>query len=407
MTIFLKMAWRNIRRNLRRTVITLSAITFGLAAMIIFFGFINGWTAQGVDNTVRAYTGHIEIFRSGYREDPQLNKSITNIEEVLREIEKEPALSAYTYRLEMDGLISTAENSYGVLIRGIDPEQEIKVTAIRKRIIAGEYLGKEDGKGVLIGDRLARRLNAATGDKVVLMAQGAEGSFNAELFRIKGIFRMGIIPFDSATAIINLKEARMLAAVGESVTEVALMVDRPGSVLPAAERLKKRLSPSGYAVYSWEELLPAVKELIEFDNIFMYIILLIVIVVVALGILNTMLMSIIERTREFGIMTALGTSPNQVVLLVMLESIFIGMIGILLGAVIGIGANDIIAIKGIDLSRWAGSLEIFATVDPVIYPETKIWNVLWSSGAVLLTAMIVAIYPAIRAARLRPVEAMQ
>lgn len=406
MLIFLKMAWRNIRRNLRRTVITLSAVSFGLAAMILFFGFIDGWTAQGVDNTVRAYTGHIEIFRKGYRDDPQLTRSITNIAEVLREVENEPAISAYTYRLEMDGLISTAENSYGVLIRGIDPEQEIKVTAIKKRIIAGEYLREDEGKGVLIGERLARRLNATTGDKVVLMAQGADGSFNAELFRIKGIFRMGIIPFDSATAIITLKEVRMLAAIGDNVTEVALMVDRPGSVLPASERLKKSLTPSGYEVYSWEELLPAVKELIEFDNIFMYIILLVVIVVVALGILNTMLMSIIERTREFGIMMAMGTRPGQVVVLVMLESTFIGMIGILLGTVIGTGANGIIAIKGIDLSMWAGSLEIFATVDPVIYPETKIWNVLWSCGAVLLTTILVSVYPAIRAARLRPVEAM-
>ncbi len=127
-----------------------------------------------------------------------------------------------------------------------------------------------------------------------------------------------------------------------------------------ADRLKKRLAPLGYEIYSWEELLPAVKELIEFDNIFMYIILLIVIVVVALGILNTMLMSIIERTREFGIMMAMGTRPGQVVVLVMLESLFIGTIGILLGVVIGTGANGMIAIKGIDLSRWAGSLEIFA-----------------------------------------------
>lgn len=414
------MAWRNIQRNLRRTLITLSAITFGLSAMIMYFGFTDGFHDQWVENTVRAYTGHIQIFRSGYRDDPQLYRAIKEVSEVMAEIKREPAVETYTSRIEIQGLISTAENSYGVVIRGIEPKSETRVTAVKDRIIKGEYLeesevrnrgtwrieGFTDEKRVLIGYRLAERLNADIGDKIVLMVQAADGSITSELFRLKGVFKMGAIEMDSSFVFIPLRDAQMLAALGGNVTEIALMVKRSKDVLPAAGRLEKRLSTLGYEVYTWDELMPALQEMIELDNIFMYIILLIVLAVVSLGILNTLLMAIMERTREFGIMMAMGTKPYQIVLLVIIESFFIGMAGVILGLGIGIGANNIISIKGFDLSRWGGAGELFAILNPVVYPETSPGNVLWSSGIVFLTAIIVSIYPALKAARLKPVEAM-
>ena len=406
MSIFLKMAWRNIRRNLRRTLITLSAITFGLAAMIIFFGFTDGFHAQWVENTVKAYTGHIQIYRSGYHDDPQLNRSIADAAEIIKELKTEPAVDTYAERVEVQGLISTAENSYGVLIRGIDTGEEVKITGIKERIIKGEYLNEDKGRGVLIGHRLAEKLNAEIGDKIVLMVQAADGSLTAELFRLQGTFRIGATELDSSFAIVTLKDAQALSLLGDRVTEIAVMLKNPVDVLPVSKRLKERLVSSGYEVYTWEELMPALQEMIDLDNIFMYLILLVVLVVVSLGILNTMLMSIMERTREFGIMMAVGTSPRNVILLVMLESFFIGIIGIISGAGIGIGVNRIISIKGFDLSRWGGATEFFAILDPVIYPETDIINVLWSCAIVFLTALIVSVYPAVRAARLRPVEAM-
>ncbi|MBI5194068.1 MAG: ABC transporter permease [Nitrospirae bacterium] len=406
MSIFLKMAWRNIRRNLRRTIITLSAITFGLAAMIVFFGFTDGFHAQWVENTVKAYTGHIQIYRSGYRDDPQLNRSIANAAEIIKELKTESAVDTYAERVEVQGLISTAENSYGVLIRGIDPGEEVKITGIKERIIKGGYLNKDKGRGVLIGYRLAEKLNAEIGDKIVLMVQATDGSLTAELFRLQGTFRMGAVELDSSFAVVTLKDAQALSLLGNRVTEIAVMLKSPGDVLPVSKQLKERLVPSGYEVYTWEELMPALQEMIGLDNIFMYLILLVVLVVVALGILNTMIMSIMERTREFGIMMAVGTSPRNVILLVMLESFFIGIIGIIFGAGIGIGVNRIISIKGFNLSRWGGATEFFAILDPVIYPETDLINVLWSCAIVFLTALIVSLYPAVRAARLRPAEAM-
>src|SRR4030067_1335047 len=131
------MAWRNIQRNLRRTLISLSAISFGLSAVIVFFGFADGFHGQWVENTVKAYTGHIQIYRSGYRDDPQLNRSIADAAEIIKELKTEPAVDTYAERVEVQGLISTAENSYGVLIRGIDTGEEVKITGIKERIITG------------------------------------------------------------------------------------------------------------------------------------------------------------------------------------------------------------------------------------------------------------------------------
>lgn len=404
--MFLRLAWRNIFRNLRRTLITLGAITFGLSAMIVFFGFTDGFHAQWVENTVRAYTGHIQIYRKGYRDDPQLGRSIGDLKEVVRIVEGEPSLDTYTYRVEIQGLVSTAENSYGVLIRGIDPERELGITALKERVIEGEYLREDDGRGILIGYRLADRLNAEIGDKIVLMVQAADGSISADLFRLRGIFRMGAIEMDSSIVVITLKAAQRLAALDGRVTELALMVKGPSDVIPAAERLKERLIPLGYEVYTWQDLLPALKEMIDLDNVFMYIIFLIVLVVVSLGILNTMLMSIMERTREFGIMMAMGTKPHQVISMVMLEASILGLMGTILGILIGVAANEVIAIRGFDLSRWSGAMELFATLNPVVYPETDPMNVFRSSLLVLITTIVASIYPAVKAARLNPVEAI-
>ncbi len=404
--MFLKLAWRNVFRNVRRTLITLSAVTFGLAAMIVFFGFTDGFHAQWVENTVRVYTGHIQIYSKGYHDDPQLANSIADLEEVLKEVEKEPSLDTYTYRVEIQGLVSTAENSYGVLIRGIDPEREVGITALRDRIIRGRYLEEGDERGILIGYRLADRLNAEVGDKIVLMVQAADGSISADLFRLRGVFRMGAVEMDSAIVVIGLEAAQRLAALDDRVTEIAIMVKRPSDVIPAAQRLKERLEPMGYEVYTWQDLMPALKEMIDLDNVFMYIILLIVLVVVSLGILNTMLMSILERVREFGIMMAMGTKPYQIVILVVMESFLLGLWGTVMGAALGISANYLISLRGFDLSRWSGAMELFATLNPVIYPETNPSNVLWSCAMVLITTLVVSIYPAIRAARLRPVEAI-
>jgi ABC-type lipoprotein release transport system permease subunit len=409
MKIFLTMAWRNIHRNLRRTLITLGAICFGLASVIIFFGFTDGFHSQWVENTVKAYSGHIVVHRSGFRDDPQIGNSIEDLESVIARVEREETLSTYTTRVVIPALASTAENSSSVFVRGIDTKRESGVTALDERVIEGEYLKKGVKGKILLGHRLAKRLNARLGEKIVLMVQAADGSIGAELYRLAGIFRMGSIELDATLAVITIEDARELAVLGNGrgkATGVAVIVEKPDDVFPATARLKEQLEPLGYEVLPWQEVMPALSEMIDLDNVFMYIILIIVLVVVSLGILNTMLMSIMERTREFGVMMALGTKPAEMVRLVMLESFLLGLMGCVLGLGIGCGANALMAINGVDLSKWAGAMELMATLNPVVYPETHMGSVLWSSAAIFITAILVSVYPAVKASRFNPVDAI-
>lgn len=404
------MAWRNIRRNLRRTLITLAAISFGLASIIVFFGFTDGFHAQWIENTVKAYSGHIIVHTEGFHDDPQIGSAIEDPARVLDVVEGESALSTYTTRIEIAGLVSTAENSAGVLIRGVDIIREIGITSLDKRVIEGRYLedGWSPGQGreALIGHRLAKKLKASIGDKLVIMLQAADGSLGAELFRVAGIFRMGSIDLDASLVVVSIEALASVAVIDGMVTEVALILNDSREAREVAERLDAVLGPMGYEVLPWQVVMPALSEMIELDNAFMYAILVIVLVVVSLGIMNTMLMSIMERTRELGIMKALGTRPVQIVALVMLESVFLGFIGALSGVVIGIGTNALISINGFDLSKWAGAMELMAALDPVVYPETHIANVLWAAAAIFVTAVVVSIYPAVKAARLKPVDAI-
>lgn len=404
-SLILRLAWRNIWRNLRRTLITLSAITFGLASIIVFNGFTDGFHTQWIENYVRAYTGHLQIHRKGYRDDPQLVKNISDPEGITSRIMEIPGVDIVTTRVELDGLASTAENSAGVLIKGVDIEKEARITNIRKRIIKGEYL-REKKKDILIGYRLARKLGAGVGDKIVLMSQVADGTLGAELFRVSGIFRMGAIDFDSSVVLISLAQAQRFAVIDGRVTEMVVLIEGQEYLDGVYERLRRELAPLGLEVFTWRELMPALTEMIELDRVFMYIILVIVLVVVAFGILNTMLMSIMERTREFGIMMALGTNPSRIASMVITEAVFMGLIGSLAGVMLGLAGNEVISLHGFDLSRWTRAMEFFAAFDPVIYPETHLESVIESTVTVLITTVVSSIYPAFRVLRLKPVEAI-
>jgi len=400
-----KLAWRNIWRNLRRTLITLSAVSFGLASVILFMGFTDGFHTQWLNNYVRAYTGHIQVHAKGYHDDPELAKAIKDPTAAMEIIGSIESVEQTTTHIEAEGLASTADSSAGVMIRGIDTVSEDRITHIGERILRGKYLAPDDD-GVLIGHKLAKKLNADVGDKIVLMTQDSMGTLSGELFRVRGVFKMGAIDMDSSLALITQQKAASFTALAGKATEIIVILNDPEQVGPVTETLKERLGPLGLEVFRWEEVMPALKEMIELDDIFMYIILLIVIVVVAFGILNTMLMSIMERTRELGIMMALGTRPGSIIALVLAEAFFIGAIGIIAGTAFGVAGNWLFSINGIDLSKWAGAMEFFAAIDPVVYPEVRVGILAWSAVVVFFTAFVSAIYPAFKASRLKPVEAI-
>ncbi|MGA9628385.1 MAG: ABC transporter permease [Bryobacteraceae bacterium] len=405
--LFWQMAWRNVWRYRRRSLLTVLTIALGLAFNILMRSIGDGYHEQMVDNSVRAQIGHIEIHRSGYQHDPGLLKTLPDVESLERVVPRTPHLRGYSFRVLGDGLASTAENSAGVSIVGIDPRAERTVTTIDRAVIAGRFLDAGMSRPILIGERLSQSLGARPNDKVVLLVQAADGSMGAQLFRVAGIFRSGSPELDRGVVYLLRGDAQSLFSMAGGLTEAALLLDSSNSVAEAQQFLTTRLSGQPVEVLPWYVVEPFLRQFIELDDAFFYIIVLILFVVISVGILNTVMMSVFERVREFGVMMALGTKPRQVVRLVVQEAGVLAVLGAALGALLGSASTLVFAYTGIDLSGYAAGASALGITTTVMHPELMAGNLVFSGLSVMAVVVLVSFYPAIKAAGLKPVEAIR
>lgn len=405
--LFFSMAWRNVWRNRRRSLLTVSAIALGLTFNIFMRGVGDGFHEQMVDNSVRAEIGHIEIHRTGYHDDPGLNKTLPDPQRLVHAIQLLPDVRGYSMRILGGGLASTADNSSGVEILGVVPAEEQTVTTIQNAIIQGGYLSNEVKSSILIGDRLAAHLKVGLGDKVVLMVQAADGSMGAQLFRVAGIFRSGAPEMDNSVVFILRSDAENLFALSDRISEAAILLGSSRQVPAALQTLKNSLAGEPVEILPWWQVEPFLKQFIQLDDAFFYIIVIILFVVISIGILNTIMMSIFERVREFGVMMALGVKPRQIVRLVVEEALVLGLIGVTIGSLLGSAATLYFARVGINLSSFSAGAAAIGITSSRVYSELTAANLLFSNLAVLAVVMLVSLYPAIHASALRPVEAIR
>jgi putative ABC transport system permease protein len=405
--LLFSMAWRNVWRNRRRSLLTVLAIGLGLAFNIFLRGITDGWHDEMVDNSVRAEIGHIQIHHSGYHDEPSINKTLPNADRVERTIRSLPGVVGYSFRVLGSGLASTADNSSGVEILGVDPAREQTVTTIQRAIVRGQYLSTSMLRPILIGERLATRLKASLGDKIVLMVQAADGSMGAQLFRLTGVFRSGSPQLDEGVVYILRSDAQALYSLGDHVTEAVILLGSSREVPQDLAALRRDFQGDTLEVLPWWEVEPFIKQFIEIDDAFFYVIALIFFVVISIGILNTLTMSIFERTREFGVMMALGTKPAQILRLVMEEAFGLGLVGVAVGGALGSAAALYFAREGINLGAVSAGAAATGITSSVVYTQLTAANLTFSSIAVLMVVMLVALYPAVRASRLRPVAAIR
>ncbi len=405
--LFFSMAWRNVWRNRRRSLLTVATIALGLTFNIFMRGIGDGFHDQMVDNSVRAEIGHIQIHRAGYRDDPGLDKTLPDPEKITQAIRSLPDLRGYSLRVLGGGLASTSENSSGVQILGVDPAQERTVTSIQNAIVQGHYLAGSMQRPILLGDRLAAHLKASLDDKIVLMVQAADGSMGAQLFRVAGIFRSGAPEMDEGVVFILRSDAQSLFSLGDRITEAAILLGSSRQVSASLQALDRSLAGEPVEILPWWKVEPFLQQFIQIDDDFFYIMVLIFFVVISVGILNTMMMSIFERVREFGVMMALGTKPRQIIKLVVEEAFALGMVGIAAGTLLGSALTQYFARHGIDLSSFSAGAAALGITSSRVYSELTTANLLYSNLAVLAVVLLVALYPAVHAAKLRPVEAIR
>lgn len=331
MRTYLKIAWRNLWRNKRRTLITVASVTFGLFFASLMSSVQRGSLENMVDNMVRFYTGYIQIQSAEFKDQRSLNNSLEQSEELFTWLEQNKNITDYTSRIESFALASSVEKSYPSMILGINPEKEDKISGLSKWIVEGSFL-TSNSDGVILGKELAENLNISLNDTLVLIGQGYHGVSAANLFPVTGILNFPLPEMNKQVVYMNLRSAMDFYSMPNRLTSIIIMVKDLDDVGKTMQLIKKDL-PEELSVYSWNEIQEGLENLIEGKLASGKITLGILFMIIGFGIWGTIIMLMSERKRELGIMIALGVRKIRVIYILLFESLFIGILGIITGII--------------------------------------------------------------------------
>ncbi|HPQ43406.1 MAG TPA: ABC transporter permease [Syntrophales bacterium] len=409
MSIDVKMAWRNLWRNPRRSILTIAAIAFASLLLVFMLSWQFGSYETMIDSSVRIHTGHLQVQAEGYQDKKSMRLVVSDPAAVGNVLDKNPEVAAYTYRANAFSLVSSKERTYGVIVVGIDPDREAKVSTLKKLIRQGSYLSENETDQALVGELLARNLQIGVGDELVVLGQGRDGSIAATVVTVRGIYRSGMDEFDRSSIQIPLAYFQDVYNMRGAVHEVVVL----GKSLKYVPEIKKTVAADIKGIKNkealvdldWMELMPGLIEAIKMDLYSGFIFYIILIIVVAFSILNTFLMTIFERTKEFGVLMAIGTTPGRLCKLLMIESTIMTIAGIIAGIILGSLVTWYFQVHGIFISGTSELMRQFGLPER-IYPQLSLLSASIGPAAVLVITFLTALYPALKVWRFRPVEAM-
>lgn len=374
-------------------------------ALVFLWSFAEGAYVQMSENIKTMITGDLQIYPEGAPGLYNVNRMIKQPGDVEKILKKIPAVTLIVPRVVASGLVSSADQSVTTFIVGSDPRRE-KELSQRDYIVAGRELRLDDDHAIVIGKPMAKQLKVSIGDKIVLVAQDRYGSLSGEAFRLIGIFETGSDQIDNTTVHLLLPVVQRLLSYETEITKFLIRTDPREPLEQVTAQLRERLVSYPLQISRWEEVTPMLAQLVEFDKQMIFVILLIVITVVSTGVLNTLVMSFIERIREFGLMKSLGTKDSVVAGVLLFESFLLTLIGCFVGVSGGLALAFYFRYKGISLTGFAeGFSNLF--IGHVIYPHPRLVHVIITVSIVLLANLFVSIFPAWRASRLQPIEAMR
>lgn len=384
----------------------LTAVIIGVWSMVFLGALMRGVAEQMVRNGIATLTGHIQIHHPGYRGDPVVENSIADprpLEAVLETVL--PPGSRRTCRVRVNAIASNARHSSSITLVGIDPPTEAAVSFIGRAVTRGHYLEPGDRLGILVGRAMAKKFQTTLGRKLVLMSQDTNGEIASRAFRIAGMFRAETEAVEKQFAFITRSAAQEMLGLEDGISEVSVVLADRKQLGRVAAALRNELPADRYAVHTWRQLLPLVAAALQMYDTFIFLWFLVVFIAMGFGIVNTTLMAVFERIREFGLLRALGMKPGWIVREVLTESFFLLVLGMLAGNCLGLLSILGLSAKGIDLSFLAAGLE-FVGMPRVIYPVFHPGDLVTANLVVFVLGLLVSLYPAVKAARFTPVEAM-
>ena len=407
MSITFRLAWRNLWRRKRRTWLTVGAMVFSNILLVFMISLQLGMYEMMISNTLRAQTGHLQVQAPGYKDDHKIRQVVPNIQALADRFRQGLGTEDIAVRAAAFGLISSGDRSYGAQITGVEPTHESRVSSLPGLIQEGAFLSDTMAEEIVIGSVLARNLRVGVGDELTFIGSGRDGSFAAAVVTVAGIFESGMPDMDRGFAEVPLGFFQDAFAMEDTGHAVVIMA--PGLLQVGATKAQvEALLPAGedLVVHDWDALLPGLKQAIQADFVSAWFMYGILIILVAFSVLNTQLMSVLERTKEFGIVMSLGVTPGRLGRLVLLETTLMGIVGMVLGVLLGGALVVWLHFHGFTypgLEEMGGKFNLPGR----IYPTVSIIGLLMGPLIVLGASIVASLYPAVRLHWLEPVAAMR
>lgn len=403
----MNMAWRNIWRRKRRTLVIITAVFIGVSGMVFLGAVSKGMMFSMVENSISSFTGHILIRNADFVSDPVLENRITAASVVIEKTESLLPQAEVIKRIRLDAVLNTARSTKGVSLVGSDTAEEMRVSFIGDAVIEGKTPEKDID--ILIGRSLSEKIGLGLDKKVIISMQGAEGEIVSKAYRIKGIYDAGSREAEERVVFVSYNSAAEFLGISGDATEISvtLPVGNPESdIYSAASDKIKSAADKKYSVMSWREVMPALSSYLDLFDGFMLIWYAVVFTAMGFGIVNTVLMAVYERIREFGLMRALGMKWTGIFRLVIAETSFIMLIGIIISNVFTLMLVWYFQLNGLDLSSFSEGADMFG-ISRVVYPVLDISDILLADATVFVLGILIAVYPAYKACGFTPAETMR
>ncbi len=398
----IKIGWRNIWRNKKRSLVVILSIVLGLYGGLIIASLMITLNTQRMDTAINTYLADIQIHDKEYSKEYSLSDTISNIQYLEEKLKTDSRIKSYSKRAVINGMLSNSTGSYGVNVLGIDPESEIKVTNVYSKLIEGDYFESKRLNTMIVGEKLANKLNLKLRSKVVIAFQDVNGDITSLLFRVEGIFKSGNGMFDDYNVFVKNNSIFSNMPDLNGYHEIPIITADENATQSLKFDLQK--IDNSLEVKSWDEIAVELAYANKMLSSFLYIFMLIVLSGLSFGIINTMLMAILERKKEIGMLMSIGMTKIYIFLMICFETVFLSLVAIPFSLMITYFTVDYFSVSGIDLSVVGSGLENFG-VGTILYLKLPIEYYLNLSLLVILISSISSIFPAIRALKINPVEA--